>query len=331
MTAADRIPTDRFAAPLDGVPASLAGAVVAIGNFDGVHRGHQAVLSVARGIARDDGAPAVVLTFEPHPRTLFRPDQPVFRLTPPAVKARVLAAFGFDGMVVATFDRAFAGQTADAFVDHVLAERLRPAHVVIGYDFHFGKARAGTPAFLAEAGARDGFGVTIVEPLKDDSGGAVSSTRVRDALSTGDVATANALLGWRWQAEGEVGHGDKRGRLLGFPTANIRLPDDCALALGIYAVKVRHRGRLLDGVASFGRRPTFDDGAPLLEVHLFDFSGDLYGETLVVSLVEHLRPELKFASVDALVTQMGRDCEEARQRLAGLAPLSALDAALTFA
>jgi len=323
-------PSPAFTASLDAVPPALGGGVVAIGNFDGVHRGHQSVLAVALEIARDRGVPALVLTFEPHPRALFRPDQPMFRLTPPAVKARALAALGFDGMVVAGFDHEFAALTADGFVDEVLWRRLAARHVVIGYDFHFGRARAGTPSFLVEAGGRRGFGVTVAEPLKDDTGGAVSSTRIRDALSVGDVADANALLGWRWQVDGTVQHGDKRGRELGFPTANLALPEGTALAHGIYAVRVRVDGRLHDGVASYGRRPTFDDGLPLFEVHLFDFAGDLYGRPVTASLVAHLRPEEKFASVEALVRQMDRDCADARAVLARLAPLSALDEAMTF-
>jgi riboflavin kinase/FMN adenylyltransferase len=319
-----------FAVPLGAAGPGERRAVVAIGNFDGVHRGHQAVLSQARRLADEAGAAAFALTFEPHPRTLFRPDQPVFRLTPPAAKARVLSALGLDGMIVAGFDRAFSERTADGFVDDVLIAGLGVRHVVIGYDFHFGKARAGTPAFLAEAGARHGFGVTVVSPWKDETGGAVSATRVRDALSHGDVPAANALLGWRWQVDGEVRHGDKRGRLLGYPTANLRLPDDCAAAFGIYAVRVRVGGTLYDGVASYGRRPTFDDGAPLFEVNLFDFSGDLYGQTLVVTLVERLRGEEKFASAEALIAQMDRDAAKARAVLSAMTPLSDLDAVLSF-
>jgi riboflavin kinase/FMN adenylyltransferase len=319
-----------FAVPLAAVGPGERRAVVVVGNFDGVHRGHQAVLSQARRIADEAGAAAFALTFEPHPRTHFRPDQPVFRLTPPAVKARVLSALGLDGMVVAAFDRGFSEQSADGFVDDVLIGALGVRHVVIGYDFHFGKARAGTPAFLTEAGARHGFGVTVVSPWKDETGGAVSATRVRDALSAGDVAAANALLGWRWQVEGTVRHGDKRGRLLGYPTANLRLPDDCAAAHGIYAVRARVDGRLVDGVASFGRRPTFDDGAPLFEVNLFDFSGDLYGKAMAVTLVERLRGEQKFESAEALVAQMDRDAAAARAILAAMTPLSDLDAVLSF-
>jgi riboflavin kinase/FMN adenylyltransferase len=319
-----------FAVPLSAVGPGERRAVVVIGNFDGVHRGHQAVLSQARRIADEAGAAAFALTFEPHPRTHFRPDQPVFRLTPPAVKARVLSALGLDGMVVAGFDRGFSAQSADGFVDDVLIGALGVRHVVIGYDFHFGKARSGTPAFLTEAGARHGFGVTVVPPWKDETGGAVSATRVRDALSAGDVKAANALLGWRWQVEGEVRHGDKRGRLLGYPTANLRLADDCAAAHGIYAVRARVDGRLIDGVASYGRRPTFDDGAPLFEVNLFDFAGDLYGKVMAVTLVERLRGEEKFSSAEALVAQMDRDAAASRAVLAAMTPLSDLDAVLSF-
>lgn len=319
-----------FAVALSEVPAHLRGGVVAIGNFDGIHRGHQAVLARATEIAHGLGVPALVLTFEPHPRTFFRPDQPMFRLTQPPVKARVLAALGFDGMVAAAFDRGFASHSAEDFVREVLVEALGARHVVIGYDFHFGRARAGTPAFLAEAGRAHGFAVTIAPALTDEGGGPISSTRIRDALSMGDVAGANALLGWHWQVESTVRHGDKRGRLLGYPTANLALPADCALALGIYAVRARVDGVVHDAVASFGRRPTFDDGAPLLEVHLFNFAGDLYGRSVAVSLVAYQRPERRFSHIDALVEQMDRDSIEARATLAGLAPLSELDAKLTF-
>ncbi len=317
-----------FSAPLEAVPPALQDGVVAIGNFDGVHRGHQAVLTRARDIARAGARPVVALTFEPHPRSVFRPDQPIFRLTPPALKARVLQAVGIDGLVTATFDRPFASLTAQEFVDEVVIGRLRARHLLVGYNFHFGKARAGNPAFLAEAGARAGFEVTVAEPLTDEAGGQISSTRIRDALSAGDVAGANGLLGWRWRVDAVVRHGDKRGRELGYPTANMRLPDDCALAYGIYAVRVTLDGRRIDGVASFGRRPTFDNGAPLLEVFLFDFSGDLYGRTLGVTFHDYLRPELRFTSIEGLIDQMGRDCERALAVLKSAGPLSPTDAAL---
>ncbi|SDT91477.1 bifunctional riboflavin kinase/FAD synthetase [Stappia sp. ES.058] len=323
-------PPSRFVAidALDAFPAGLRGGVVAIGNFDGVHRGHRRVLETALSHAQDAGVPAYALTFEPHPRSVFQPDTPVFRLTPPAQKARILAAMGLDGIVSVPFTRAFAGIEAEAFVTDILQARLGIVHAVTGYDFHFGRARRGTPEFLSQAGVVDGFGVTIVAAETDESATAVSSSRIRAALAEGDIALANALLGYRWSVEAEVRHGEKRGRDLGYPTANLALAPETQLAHGIYAVRVLLDGRWIDGVASFGRRPTFDNGAPLLEVFLFDFSGDLYGKTLRVTLASYLRPELRFDSADALVSQMDRDSAEARAALASLTPLGSLDSTL---
>ncbi|MCW2308162.1 bifunctional riboflavin kinase/FAD synthetase [Rhodobium gokarnense] len=318
------------AAGLDAVPAAVKGGVVAIGNFDGVHRGHQAVLERAVTIARDKGVPALAMTFEPHPRRVFRPDLPLFRLTPPNAKARVIEAIGLDGVVVVPFDRDFAAVSAEDFIEDILLERLKASHVVVGYNFHFGKGRAGSPSFLEEAGTRFGFGVTVADAFGDEGGASISSSRVRAALEEGDVTGAASLLGYRWFIEEEIVHGDKRGRELGFPTANMKLPGDCGLAHGIYAVRMRVDGVLYDGAASYGRRPTFGDGIPLLEVFLFDFDGDLYGKTVDVTFVSYLRAEEKFDSIEALIAQMTRDTEEARMVLSGLAPLSALDAALAF-
>jgi len=313
---------------LEAFPAALEHGVVAIGNFDGVHRGHRAVLESALTIAREAHAPAFALTFEPHPRSVFNPDRPVFRLTPAAMKARVIAATGLDGVVSLPFTREFAGIEAEAFVHDILRGRLKIRHAVTGYDFHFGRARRGTPEFLEEAGRTDGFGVTIVTPETDEAGAAVSSTRIREALAEGDVALASALLGYRGSVEAEVRHGDKRGRDLGYPTANLALPPETGLAHGIYAVRAEVDGSWIDGVASFGRRPTFDNGAPLFEVHLFDFSGDLYGQRLRVMVAAYLRPELRFDDIGALVAQMDRDSAEARAALASLTPLGPLDLAL---
>jgi riboflavin kinase/FMN adenylyltransferase len=314
--------------PIDAVPATLRGGVVAVGNFDGVHRGHAGLLTQAQQEAARLGVPAVVLTFEPHPRTFFRPEQPVFRLTSAAAKARLLAALGIDGMVVATFDRAFAGIPAEDFIATILRGRLGLRAAVVGFDFHFGQGRRGSPALLAAAGARDGFAVTVVEAI-GESGEPIASTAIRAALAEGDIAAANRLLGYRWFVTGEIVHGDKRGRELGFPTANIRLPADCRLRHGIYAVRMqRAGGAILDGVASYGRRPTFDNGPPLLETFLFDFSGDLYGETVSVSFAGWIRAEEKFESVDALVAAMNRDSANAREILAQAGPGSALDRAL---
>ena len=324
ILSADFVVVDDF----DLFPERLSGGVVAIGNFDGVHRGHRRVLNTAMDIARDRGVCALALTFEPHPRTVFTPDRPVFRLTPPGLKARVIAATGLDGLVSVAFSRAFASIEAEDFVADILKDRLGIAHAVTGYDFHFGRGRRGTPDFLQSAGAADGFGVTIVAAETDESNEAVSSSRIRSALAAGDVSLANALLGYRWSIEAEVRHGDKRGRDLGYPTANLALPEETDLAHGIYAVRVAIDGAWVDGVASYGRRPTFDNGAPLLEVHLFDFAHDLYGKRIRVMLASYLRPETRFDSVDALIAQMNHDSAEARAALASLAPLGSVDLAL---
>lgn len=315
-----------LAAPL---PDRLRGAHVAIGNFDGVHRGHQTVLTAARDRARAAGRPTLALTFEPHPRTFFVPDRPVFRLTPVDAKARLVAALGLDGLVVARFDGELARLPAETFVADVLIGRFGLSGATIGWDFHFGKGREGTPAFLDEAGRRHGFTVDVVEPFSAEDGGLVSSSRVRAALEVGDLAEAAGLLGYRWFVEGTVVGGDRRGRDLGFPTANIRLPDDCRLAHGVYAVTFTVDGVVREGVANWGRRPQFDGGAPVLETFVFDFSGDLYGKRAEVAFVSRLRPEAKFPSVAALVEQMHLDCAEARAVLAARSPGTALDRALS--
>ncbi|MEJ0012162.1 MAG: bifunctional riboflavin kinase/FAD synthetase [Bauldia sp.] len=316
--------------PIDQVPPALAGGVVAVGNFDGLHGGHRALLDLARQEATRRGVPALVLTFEPHPRTVFRPNSPVFRLTPLAAKARLLAALGVDGLVVADFNPALAAMLADAFIREILVGRLGIAGAVVGFNFRFGNMRLGNAALLQAAGARDGFSVTVVDQVCEVSGDPVSSSAIRDDLARGDVAQANAHLGYRWFVVGTVIHGDHRGRELGYPTANIRLSADCRLRHGIYAVRVqRADGTILDGVASYGRRPTFDDGAPLLEVFLFNFSGDLYGEEVAVSFINWIRPELKFASVEALVAAIDRDVEIAKLLLADAGPGTPLDKALT--
>lgn len=323
-------PPPLTACSLDQVPASLTGGVVAVGNFDGVHGGHRALLAAARSEAAERGVPAVVLTFEPHPRTFFRPQTPVFRLTPPAAKARLLQALGIDGLVVANFDRALATMPAENFVDEILIGRLKLAAAVVGFNFHFGKGRAGSPALLAAAGKRAGFPVTIIGEVDDAaSGGPVSSSAIRENLAAGDIAVANARLGYRWFVVGRVVAGDRRGRELGFPTANLRVEPDCGLRHGIYAVRMqRADGTILDGVASYGRRPTFDNGAVILEAHLFDFQGDLYGEEVEVSFVGWIRPELKFSSAASLIAEMRRDAEAARAMLAEAGPGSPLDKAL---
>jgi riboflavin kinase/FMN adenylyltransferase len=293
----------------------LRHAVVAIGNFDGVHLGHRAVIDAAIDQARKIHKPAAALTFEPHPRSFFSPDAPSFRLSSEAAKLRLLAATGLDGAIVLTFDAALAELSAEQFVSDILVERLGIKGAAIGFNFHFGKARRGSPEFLEAQGRTHGFSVEIVPPFQLD-GRRVSSGAVRDALSAGHIAEATELLGYPYFVTAQVVHGDKRGRELGYPTANLQLPPDCGLKHGIYAVRVGVGGVKYDGVANFGRRPMFDSGVVLLEVHLFGFSGDLYGAVLDVAFISWIRPEMKFAGVDELVRRMDDDSRHARTALA---------------
>jgi riboflavin kinase/FMN adenylyltransferase len=297
---------------------ALAGAVVAIGNFDGVHRGHKAVIAAAKQRAAALGRPAAALTFEPHPRSFFHPGEPLFRLTDATTKLRLLAATGLDGAIVLTFDEALANLSAEDFVKRILVERFAVAGAAIGFNFHFGANRAGSPDFLVAEGKRHGFAVDIVPPLRD-RGRPVSSQPIREALAGGRLEAAAELLGYPWFLSGTVIHGDKRGRELGFPTANLKPDPSCGLRRGIYAVRAAVGGRRYDGVASFGRRPMFDAGTVLLEIFLFDFSGDLYGETMDVAFIGFLRDEAKFASAEELIRQMQEDARLAREVL-GRAP-----------
>jgi riboflavin kinase/FMN adenylyltransferase len=298
------------------------GAVVAMGNFDGVHLGHRAVINAAIEMGRANGRPALALTFEPHPRRFFSPHSPQFRLTDETAKLRLLAGTGLDGAVVLTFDKGRAETPAQDFIHHDLIGRLGVSGIAVGYDFHFGKGRVGSPGLLVGEAPRLGIEVDV-QPHIDIEERPVSSTAIREALAEGQIDEATVMLGGPWFVTGEVIHGEKRGRDLGYPTANIRLDRDCGLKHGIFAVRVaRGRGAnrvLVDGVASFGRRPTFDNGAPLLEVFLFDFHGSLYGETLDVAFIGYIREELKFTDVDALVRQMDQDSAKARAQL-GAAP-----------
>ncbi|CAN7178934.1 bifunctional riboflavin kinase/FAD synthetase [Agrobacterium tumefaciens] len=314
------------------LPEALRGGVIAIGNFDGVHRGHRAVLDRALELADARGVPALVLTFEPHPRSVFRPDTPVFRLTPAPLKARILEAIGFRSVIEYPFDREFSQRSAEEFVQSILVDWLHASAVVTGFDFHFGKGREGGPAFLMEAGKRHGFDVTLVDAFRDEGADVVSSSRIRSLLCEGDVAGAAGLLGYRFTVESEVIGGQKLGRTLGYPTANMALAPETELKAGIYAVRFRRPdGSIRDGVASFGYRPTVtENGAALLETFVFDFSGDLYGEVCSVSFFGHLRDELKFDGLDPLVAQIRRDEEEARAMLSGVRPLSELDARIAF-
>jgi riboflavin kinase/FMN adenylyltransferase len=301
------------------VPAYLRGAVIALGNFDGVHRGHAELARETVELGEQLGRRPAALTFEPHPRSVFRPDQPVFRLTPPAIKTELLAAVGLPTTFVLPFDRDIAAIAAEDFIDDLLLGKLGAAGLVCGYDFHFGKGRAGSPEMLQARCEAQGVPVVIVPPFAF-AGDPVSSTLVRDALAAGDVARAADLLGRPWFARGAVVHGEKRGRGLGYPTANMHLPRDCKLRYGIYAVRIRIDGLWHDGVASFGSRPTFDDGAAKLETFVFDFSGDLYGKQVDVAFVGWLRAEAKFASLDALIAQMNADSAAARDILGKTPP-----------
>jgi riboflavin kinase/FMN adenylyltransferase len=291
------------------------GAVVAMGNFDGVHLGHRAVIAGATTMAKRLGRPALAITFEPHPRSFFSPHTPQFRLTDETSKLRLLAGTGLDGAVVMTFDAERAGTSAQDFIEKDLIGRLGISGISIGYDFHFGKGRAGSPALLQSEAPRLGIEVHV-QPHIDIDERPVSSTAIRMALAEGQIAEATAMLDGPWFITGEVIHGEKRGRDLGYPTANIRLDPHCGLRHGIYAVRVNLDRRLHDGVASFGRRPTFDNGAPLLEIFLFDFKGDLYGKTLDVAFIAYIRDELKFDGIEALIRQMDDDSVKARAALA---------------
>lgn len=312
---ADPLPAPRLITGLTDLPFTLAGGSVAVGNFDGVHRGHKAVLKMARDAADRLGGPAIALTFEPHPRSYFS-GRPIFRLSPPEEKATLLGEAGMDATLSLPFGD-LAEESAEGFIERVLVRGLAARQVCIGYDFRFGAARRGDAEMLRRAGRAGGFTVHVAPPMADETG-PVSSSRIRKALASGDMALANDLLGHPWLMGGKVVAGQQIGRTLGYPTANIVLSDDVELAHGIYAVRVAFAGTTRDGVASFGRRPTFDNGAVLLEVFVLDFDGDLYGKRMDVRFQAFLRPELKFDGAAALIAQMDRDAADARALLASI-------------
>ncbi len=303
------------------VAEAARGAVVAIGNFDGIHLGHQAIIDETRRIAGAEARLSAVLTFEPHPRSFFRPELPSFRLTPFRIKARLIQALGVESLFVLPFNAALSRLTAEAFVVEVLARGLAIRRVVIGDNFAFGHERRGDVTLLQALGERAGFGVTRLQRLRGPSGEIYSSTRIREYLQAGDPTRAALLLGRYWEIEGRVLPGDRRGRSLGFPTANLGLGSYLEPARGVYAVRAGlERGQEVewhDGVANLGVRPTVDGRTLLLEVHLFDFAEDIYGRHLRVALVDHLRPEIKFPDLDALKAQIADDCRRARIILAG--------------
>lgn len=301
----------------EAVPDQCRGAVIAIGNYDGVHRGHQALLKVARQEADRLGVPLGVVTFEPHPRSIFQPDQPVFRLTPIELKARLLKGCGADFVAVVTFDRAMAQREAEEFVREELVQRLGVVHVVSGYDFHFGKGRKGSPELMRRLGAELGFGVTVVEQVTDDSGLAPFSSRViRHELRHGRVKIAAEQLGYRWTILATVVPGDQRGRTMGFPTINVKLDEGSEPGEGIYAVRVRQGRNVWRGAGYVGKRPTFGKTDVVLEVYLLGFSGDLYGQDLAIEFIDFIRPDQTFADVEALTKQMELDVAQIDKVLA---------------
>ncbi|HKT16316.1 MAG TPA: bifunctional riboflavin kinase/FAD synthetase [Allosphingosinicella sp.] len=310
---------------LDGgsaVPAHLRGGIVALGNFDGFHRGHQAVVGRAVERARAENRPVLVATFDPHPGRLFHPDAAPFRLTTLDQRERLFAAAGADAMLVFQFDAALAAVGAEDFVGDYLIARHGACGVVTGQDFTFGRGRRGNIALLEQLGPNQGISVDAVAPVLD-GGQPVSSSRIRAALAAGDCAAATHLLTRPFAIEGIVEHGDKRGRALGFPTANIGLGKYLRPKFGVYAVRGRLAdGRLLDGAANLGTRPQFDPPKELLEPHFFDFSGDLYGQCIEVELIAYLRTEQRFPDIGALTAQIRADCVEAARRLADIVPLA---------
>jgi len=311
----------------DEVPPALKGAVVAIGNFDGVHRGHRALIAEAKLQAEARRGPLAVLSFEPHPQEYFRPSPECFRLTPLRTKARLLADLGVDALFALTFDGDMARRSPQDFVLNVLVEGLGLSGAVVGHDFEFGSKRAGNLATLAYMGEMEGFSVTAFDTVTAHSSGQISgdekisSTLIRRMLKEARPEEAARLLGRPWAVEARVEHGDARGRTMGFPTANMHLGHCLAPAFGVYAVRVnilegdravsRH-----DGVANFGVRPMYQVDVPLMETHLFDFDGDLYGKYLSVELIRYIRPEAKFAGLSELIAQIGVDAAKAREILA---------------
>jgi riboflavin kinase/FMN adenylyltransferase len=296
------------------LPANIRGGVVAIGNFDGVHRGHQALIGEAVKAARARGLPAGVMIFEPHPREFFHPKESHFRLTPIEQKIAVFETLGLDFVVVVPFDAELAKLEHFEFVDDVLAQGLDVRHVVVGYDFYYGRQRRGSPESMILAGIEYDFEVTVVPPVAD-GGEVFSSTAIRLKLAQGDVRGAAEELGRRWRVKGTVIGGAKRGTGMGYPTANVPMPKGTALGHGIYAVRAHVDGQPHDAAAYLGTRPTFDDGMPVLEVFVLDFDDDLYGKEVDVEFVDFIRADRKFDSTDALVQQMDADVARVRDVL----------------
>ncbi|MCF6199410.1 MAG: bifunctional riboflavin kinase/FAD synthetase [Hyphomicrobiaceae bacterium] len=293
------------------VPADQQNCSLAIGNFDGVHKGHQVVLEAAMSVAQKNKICAGVMVFEPHPRVFFQPQRHLFRLTSPKTKLKLFETLGLDMAAVMPFDAAMAGLTAEEFVAKVLVEGFKVRHVVTGFNFFFGKGRTGNPQVLKELGEKYGFGVTTVE-VQGEAGDRFSSSRVRELLQEGDPRGAAEMLGYWWRIKGTVSGGAQRGGWLGFPTANITLRNSEEFHHGIYAVRVYIDGEVHHGAAYLGTRPTFDDGHPVLETFLFDFDRDIYGKEIFIELIEFIREDIRFKDEEELKTNMRKDCEKAR-------------------
>ncbi len=305
-----------FPVPIGTRFKPFEGCVVALGNFDGVHIGHKTVIDRTVQLARNCQALPALVTFEPHPNVFFAPKEPLFRLTSSAVKATIAQTRGCDLTMIFPFNEALASLNADDFLQNVLGSMLRVAGVVVGHDFHFGNQRTGTPDYLKKWCIARGIPAVVVEPVKTLSQ-VVSSTRIRNALKEGLIEDANQLLGHRWLISGTVQAGAQNGRELGFPTANIALGSECHLRFGVYAVRVRIEGddRILLGAASYGRRPMYDNGVPLLEVFIMDFDSDIYGKNLTVEFVSFIRSEARFPDLNMMIAQMKRDIMDIRAAL----------------
>lgn len=304
------------------LPEDYRNGAIAIGNFDGVHKGHCEVINRAGRYAHERGIPWGVLTFEPHPRMVFNKGEPPFRLTPFHIKARQIEAMGVEFMVVVHFDGDFAKVTAEDFVDQVLVQGFEASYVVSGFNFVFGHKRSGNTEFLRAKGEQFGFGTSGISQVLDEAGEIISSTRIRNYLSDGNPRDAARLLGRRYEIEGRVSEGDQRGRTIGFPTANIELDTNTRPAIGVYAIQAGiDRGPDTvwhDGVANLGYRPTFNGDKCVLEAHLFDFDEDIYGQHLRVALVEFIRPEQKFDGIEELTAQIKKDCSQSKSILSKL-------------
>ena len=300
---------------LDDIPSEAQNCILTIGNFDGVHKGHQSLIQSAKKSALEHNKPLVVLTFEPHPRKLLRPDDPPFRITPEALKAERMKEEGVDYLISLSFDWDFASQSAQSFIDTILISAIKPAHILVGSDFCFGQLRKGTPATIQDAG----LDITVIDTVSDEGEKAFSSSAIRMALRHGEVDTANNILGWLWEIQGEVVKGDQRGRELGYPTANVHLNDTIHPAYGVYAcwVKIDGENKWHMAATNIGIRPMFEVPIGQVEAHILDFDEDIYGKTLRVKPVKRLRGEAKFESLEALISQIEKDCVASRKLLGG--------------